>query len=258
MVPWTGAILILAVSVFRRDQRQRWQDMVTVMGYAAFVGLGTQIHILLIRLTPRTYDPVFLRGDQMLGFDTMRFAQALSHHGLLMLALLLGYILMPAVVGLAWVREQDRTMRRAALIAGCLCFVGYAFFPAVGPAWYDWTRHLPEYAPRNAMPSMHFTWALLIALNARSRRLQVGLWGYAVLLAVATLALREHYLVDLIAAVPYTLGIQWIARQLEGVRFRMPLLWRPALPAESPTAPVVGGQAAAAHRGRAVRMTLPR
>jgi membrane-associated phospholipid phosphatase len=65
------------------------------------------------------------------------------------------------------------------------------------------------------MPSMHLTWALLIAINARSLRLRIGLWIYAAAMVVATLALREHYLIDLIAAVPYTLGVQWAARRWE-------------------------------------------
>jgi hypothetical protein len=60
------------------------------------------------------------------------------------------------------------------------------------------------------MPSMHLTWSLLIALNARSLRLRVALWVYVALMAIATLALREHYLIDLIAAVPYTLAVQWM------------------------------------------------
>ncbi len=67
-------------------------------------------------------------------------------------------------------------------------------------------------APDNCMPSMHLTWALLIALNARSLRLRIGLWVYVILVAAATLALREHYLVDLIAAVPFTVAVQWMAR----------------------------------------------
>jgi hypothetical protein len=53
----------------------------------------------------------------------------------------------------------------------------------------------------------------LIAINARSCRLQVALWIYAGLIALATLALREHYLVDLLAAAPYTLAVQWLARR---------------------------------------------
>jgi len=107
-------------------------------------------------------------------------------------------------------------MRRAVLFGGCLCFVFYALFPAVGPGQFDFTRQVPTpYAPDNCMPSMHVTWALLIAINARSLRLRIGLWIYAAAMVVATLALREHYLIDLIAAVPYTLGVQWAARRWE-------------------------------------------
>jgi hypothetical protein len=62
---------------------------------------------------------------------------------------------------------------------------------------------------------MHLTWALLIALNARSTWLRVALWIYAALMLIATLALREHYLIDLIAAVPYTFAVQWMARRCE-------------------------------------------
>ena len=47
---------------------------------------------------------------------------------------------------------------------------------------------------------MHLTWALLIAWNARSL---ISLWLYAVIIAIATPALRERYLDDLLAAVPY-------------------------------------------------------
>jgi hypothetical protein len=45
-------------------------------------------------------------------------------------------------------------------------------------------------------------------------------------MAIATLALREHYLIDLIAAVPYTIAVQWMARRWEK--------FLPAFKAESP------------------------
>jgi hypothetical protein len=43
MVPWTGAILIWLVSMFRRDQRRRWLDLTTVIGYTVYVAVGTQL-----------------------------------------------------------------------------------------------------------------------------------------------------------------------------------------------------------------------
>lgn len=210
MVPWTGAFVILLASVFRRDPRRRWRDLTTVIGYAVYVAIGTQLLILLARRTTCTYDASFLRADALLGFNPVAFADAISHHWLVMVVLILAYVALPAMIGLAWVIEQDLPMRRAVLLAGCLCFFFYALFPAVGPAHFDWARQVPMPAPDNCMPSMHLTWSLLIALNARSVWLRIGLWVYVALMAIATLALREHYLIDLIAALPYTLAVQWM------------------------------------------------
>ncbi len=223
MVPWAGAflktmvvgfsvpLLILLVSLFRHERRRRWLDLTTVIGYAVYVAIGTQLTVLLARRMTRTYDGAFLRADALLGFDPVAFADAISNHWLVMVVLILAYISLPAMIGLAWVIEQDLLMRRAVLLAGCLCFIFYGLFPAVGPGHFDWIRQAPTSAPDNCMPSMHLTWALLIALNARSVRLRIGLWVYAALMAIATLALREHYLIDLIAAIPYTLAVQWMA-----------------------------------------------
>ncbi len=63
--------------------------------------------------------------------------------------------------------------------------------------------------PRNAMPSLHVAWALLVYWLWRPTR-----WGWVALLyllltMVATLAGGEHYLVDLVAAFPFALAI-WI------------------------------------------------
>jgi hypothetical protein len=68
-------------------------------------------------------------------------------------------------------------------------------------------------APRNAIPSLHLTWALLAYWNTRRgpawlRALTVVLLADTVL---ATLGTGQHYLVDLIAAVPFALLAQALA-----------------------------------------------
>ena len=116
---------------------------------------------------------------------------------------------------------------KAALMAGLIGFSLYHFFPAAGPL-YAFGVHFPASlpdpqtllaaptvlaipgAPRNCMPSLHFTWALLAALEARALAL---VWRsvfvvFALLIALATLTLGEHYLVDLIVAIPFTLCMQ--------------------------------------------------
>lgn len=64
--------------------------------------------------------------------------------------------------------------------------------------------------PRNGMPSMHFGWLLAASIlwwrsatRARSRLIILSLNG---LTALATLTTGEHYVIDLIVAVPFVLG----------------------------------------------------
>jgi len=212
---WAGPVIILATLPLRKDPEKRWQDAVTVIGFTVYLSIATEVHLVLLRSTPQTLDVALLRADRALGFDVFAFGEAIGRHRLVTNILAIGYTLLSAVIGLAWIAEQNRTLRRAMLLAGCGCFVFYAAFPAVGPGHYDWRALAPEaIVPRNCMPSMHLTWAFLLAINARSRWLAAALWFYAAIIAVSTVALGEHYLIDLIAAVPYTVAAQWVARKI--------------------------------------------
>jgi hypothetical protein len=102
--------------------------------------------------------------------------------------------------------------------------VGYAlylFYPASGPvyAFPGSFPHAPPAdlklapmtidAPANAMPSLHVSSALLIWWSAsRWRWASRTAFGYLVLTILATMGLGEHYLIDLVVAVPYALFIQ--------------------------------------------------
>jgi len=73
---------------------------------------------------------------------------------------------------------------------------------------------LPD-VPRNAIPSLHVAWCLLVVYSSwqfRSRILRAYAILSLVLTAAATLGLGEHYLVDLIVAGPLSsavyLGVQ--------------------------------------------------
>jgi PAP2 superfamily len=76
------------------------------------------------------------------------------------------------------------------------------------------TVQLDPSFPRNAMPSLHVGWALLvywtcIAMYPKSQWRWLAL-AYLILTALATLAGGEHYLVDLVAAPPFALAV-WAA-----------------------------------------------
>ena len=112
-----------------------------------------------------------------------------------------------------------------------LGYFTYFLFPITGPYYAFGERMFPldmpvlegvpphpavvSFAPRNGMPSMHFGWALLFWINAsllpasKAAKLLRPLSAVFVgLTALATLALGEHYLIDLIVAVPFVIGVQ--------------------------------------------------
>jgi hypothetical protein len=104
-------------------------------------------------------------------------------------------------------------------------FAQYGIYPAVGPKHafgesYPWNppplqqiaiqpMTVPD-APRNCMPSLHLAGALVVWWNSRLwprwGRLLAGLFLWATIFS--TLALGEHYLVDLVVALPFTLVFQ--------------------------------------------------
>jgi hypothetical protein len=65
--------------------------------------------------------------------------------------------------------------------------------------------------------------------RARRRALRAALWAYAGLLAVAAIAIGEHYLIDLLAAIPFALGVQWTAQWLGRIHAARSDGWKPAL-----------------------------
>lgn len=210
---YAAVLSIVLASAVRKDRWRRREDLMTAAAYLFFIAIGVHIQAVFTHIGV-TLDPMLLRADRALGFDPIGFAQAFAPHRFLMAALTFAYVAMPVMIGAAWITEQDSTARRAVIIAGFLCFGFYAICPAVGPGHYDWTTHTAGAWWRNCMPSMHLTWALLIAWNARSWRLRALLWPYVAIVAIATLASGEHYLVDLLAAVPYTALIQWSASSI--------------------------------------------
>jgi spermidine synthase len=65
-------------------------------------------------------------------------------------------------------------------------------------------------AARNGMPSMHLGWALaamLVTMLMRNRGLIVSYALIAVFTFLATLGLGEHYLIDLVVALPFNLAV---------------------------------------------------
>ncbi len=216
--------------------------------YALLIGLLTCLYVLLsgfplswsAQSSSHPMDFLTYAGDEALGGQLSQSVETLFLASPL-LAQLCFHVYHAMALGLAatiaWqIAVHERPARAAVLtffIAGALGHVFYTLFPVIGPRFLFglngpllstasvFPSVVPSSAalvmpavipgvPRNCMPSLHTAWALLVFWQSRS----LGRWGKAlgalflVLTALATLGFALHYLVDLIAAVPFAVAIQ--------------------------------------------------
>jgi hypothetical protein len=158
--------------------------------------------------------------------------QQFAQHPAFGFASLWVYIALPIAIALVYLgcllqRRGDALPAFLALfLTGPIGIVLYNLFPAVGPIHVfntrfpfdplslDQVRRLfiePVAIPglRNTMPSLHAAWIYLVFWYARSLSLvEKILAGVLVFLTLcATLGIGEHYVIDLVVAVPYTVFI---------------------------------------------------
>jgi hypothetical protein len=158
---------------------------------------------LVTGLTPHTLDAALLRMESG---ASLAFYGWVSDHAACLGILHAVYGGLPLAAALILIVSARRTECMTAIVlAGLIAPVFYVLFPAVGPAWVN----IPD-APRNCVPSLHMAWALILAVYSPSRlRVPAGL--FAALTVCATLGLGEHYILDLVAAVPYTFAVCFLA-----------------------------------------------
>jgi len=143
------------------------------------------------------------------------------------------YTALPLPLALVYAAQLRRSKRDALavmiafLVTGPVGVMFYNILPACGPvhlfgAAFPWhplstadamrLRAVPILmkGARNAIPSLHMTWVLLIWWNSRG----LPRWVRGVALAfvwftvLATLGTGEHYFVDLVVAFPFSLMVQ--------------------------------------------------
>ncbi len=160
---------------------------------------------LVTLATPHTIDAVLAPLDFGLG---NKFYSWLTWHPVCRETLHLAYYnALPFWISvvLAW-SDESMQMMKACIVAAVTAVPVYIACPAVGPVWVGTAD-----APRNCIPSLHLTWALLaVAYSPRSLRYPSAV--LAILIAFSTIGLGEHYIVDLIAAVPFTVLIVALGR----------------------------------------------
>jgi hypothetical protein len=179
--------------------------------YGALIGVAICVLSLICQLRPRTLDGILWRSDEWLGLPGVRLWACLEAHAVLRWIVALLYALLPMV--LVWV--SDRTFMLKVYFATALAFIVYAIFPACGPTFYLHTGNLSE-LPRNCIPAMHLGFALLMRRQVSGRSLlwRAAMDGVVIGMILATIGLMEHYVVDLVATIPFIAGVEWLWSKL--------------------------------------------
>ena len=143
------------------------------------------------------------------------------------------YIALPLPLALVYAaqlrqkKEAAFAVMLAFLVTGPVGVLFYNMLPAIGPRALFGTSypfHPPSIADlmhitvepilrsgvRNAMPSLHTAWVLLVWWNSKglARWIRAIAMLFVILTIMATLGTGEHYFVDLVVAFPFALMVQ--------------------------------------------------
>jgi len=243
-VPFDSAVLSTGYGFFaaalgdfliRREWRRAALAALVPLGMtnAAFGLAG-----IVRRLTPLTYDGALYALDSALRIPFSKsLGIAFADFPPLAALSLIAYALLPGAIAAGLGYEQYNIERREArgvgvnlllayAVSGSIAALLYILCPATGPSHVfreAFPRMLPDastvtwnlsvfapLSPRNAMPSLHFAWAVILWRSLKGGRswLRKSAAAFAFLTALATLGSGEHYVVDLIAAVPFLVALE--------------------------------------------------
>jgi len=83
-----------------------------------------------------------------------------------------------------------------------------AVFPSQPPSVVTNWPLVPGTFPRNCLPSLHLSWALLILWRIPGRWAHAAWWLFVVPTLVGTISFGGHYVVDLVASLPFVAAIE--------------------------------------------------
>jgi len=189
---------------------------------------------------PQTYDLWLFVFDGSLGFQpSFSVGRIMFNSVALTRSALLVYLSLPFAMAVTCAWQVPIGSRRipwrflaVLALAGIGGWLLYNVVPATGPIYvfgqsFPWSTlpykdlagftlkklTLSPGIPRNAMPSLHMGWAVLLWWNSRRFPLvlRAAVLMFLILTVVSTLGGGQHYLVDLIASLPFALTVQALA-----------------------------------------------
>lgn len=222
-----------------RDQRTELKSILLPAAAFTFFILGsTKLLNMAGMLFPHTTDLYAYAFDGSLGFQpSFAVGRLFRDYPWIGAAGHFTYYLLPLPMALTYAAHLRRKaspplfMLEIFMTAGLLGYFFYLTFPAVGPLYVAGPefpgsplslsdlRHLQLHTvpinwiiSRNAMPSLHVAWALLIWFNCKpfSRTVRKLAFAFVMITLFDTLGTGEHYLIDLVAAFPFAVAVQAI------------------------------------------------
>ena len=242
-----------AIWGFPRSRRRTLRALAPAAVLIFFV--GSAVHTLLAGFfRERTYDLYAYVFDGSFGTE-LSFRAGQLIHGKVWptIAVVITYefvVVAIAAFYAAFMSRRERPLWELIELlfgASMLGYVFYTVFPATGPGYVfnafpldalsmAQIRTLTPVAipismhfPRNAVPSLHLTWALLIWWNSRTlpKWAQIAAGLFVLGTAFSAMAIGEHYFFDLIVALPFALMVQSL--MIRTVKITDPARWRPAV-----------------------------
>jgi hypothetical protein len=233
---WAAFALLLER---RKDEWPKWQ-MWSVVGSLACALSSTDLSIANAagKVVRVRYDEYVMAFDRILGSPSFTLGKMLVAYRWMYSVCVIVYDHLNLACGIVVVLylwrepiEDCLELVRTIVAVSALALPLYLIFPVSGPlfAYRRFPFELPSaqphliyltYAP-DGVPSVHMTLALLICWYARTWRIgRILSVIYATLTVVATLGSGQHYLFDLMAAVPFTALVLYLS-QNKGGTFRL-------------------------------------
>ncbi len=201
-----------------------WLKVVTFLTPLTYDDLLNKIDISVFGSSPDQWVKVFITNNTWLG-DWFLFFYGL-----------LGFY--PVILGAIMYANKEifqfRRLTLSFILTGFIGWVFYLFFPAIGPVYMEANLPIDSFVQvfRNCFPSLHTTWGLLVLIYAWKYKRKVFAWLLLPVsqMILATVFLRYHYIVDLAAAIPFTLFIYWLSNLLARKFVTVESLAKPAAP----------------------------
>ena len=238
-----AALGVLALRAIWCPPAERWLASLTLSASFLFVASEWFASYFLLwgaRARPLTLDLYLLSFDASLHIQpAVAVGQLFSRFPWFSLVSQWIYIGLPVAIGLSFaacvVREPAKALPAAVafLITGPIGACFYAMFPALGPVhlflknfpWHTLTIDQAQRVflepialpgARNAIPSLHAAWIFMAFWFVRKFSLaeKIGAGIFVFFTLCATLGTGEHYFIDLVVAVPFTVMILTLTRVL--------------------------------------------